>query len=77
MEWLHWVLDSLFGTILFLAGVVMKNLDDRTKSLEDKHDKVVDLYARKEDVNRQFDQILAGIKSIDDKIERLRDITHG
>ncbi len=76
MEWLHWVLDSLFGALLFLAGIVMKNMDDRTKTLEDKHEKIVETYARRDDMTRQFDQIIAGINNIDSKLEKLRDNFH-
>lgn len=76
MEWIHWVLDSLFGALLFLAGIVMKNQDDRTKTLEDKHEKIVETYARKDDVTRQFDQILSGIRDIDSKLEKMRDNLH-
>lgn len=54
----------------------MKNMDDRTKTLEDKHEKIVETYARRDDMTRQFDQIIAGINNIDSKLEKLRDNFH-
>lgn len=71
---IHNILDTAFGLILALFMWVLKVLhsDNQAtkKNLEEFKDHIPGTYARRDEVDKQFDRVVRILERIEDKVDR-------
>lgn len=65
--------DVLLGLAGALGGWIMKTLHDEQKDLRKRLDEIPETYARRDDVQRGFDQLNQVLVRIEEKIDRKQD----
>lgn len=72
MELLY-ILNILIGVIGFGLSFAVVNLYTQLKDMKNELSTLHNIYAKKEDVNRDFTTIQASLQRIEDKLDRKQD----